>query len=323
MSIVTPPPERSTSQKCAACGPSCFSDCLSSTGSPSTPSSSNCFSLTYLGVKQSSSAYISFTRASAHAAIMRSASVRFRHSGFSTTTCLPALAALTAISQWAKFGAPTTTMSISSSASIASRSLKGCAMPYFDAKSRAWPSVGDITASTSACGTIRKASAWIVLMNWEPTRPTPTVSRFAISVALRVANELSFDAAHACEACRTAAHAKPDAMGERGAFQPRVEEPGIEVVAGARRVRDAPLIERFGREIDSIARLSVRSHGAARSPLDHRQLHEPAQPLQSVLDVVRPGDVQSLLFIGREHVHVAEDLPHGVPVPGGRPVGIE
>ena len=32
MSIVTPPPERFTSQKCGACGPSCFSDCFSSVG---------------------------------------------------------------------------------------------------------------------------------------------------------------------------------------------------------------------------------------------------------------------------------------------------
>ena len=35
ISIATPPPERLTSQKCGACGPSCFSDCLTNVGLPS------------------------------------------------------------------------------------------------------------------------------------------------------------------------------------------------------------------------------------------------------------------------------------------------
>src|SRR5690349_5057201 len=96
MSMVTPPPERATSQKCAAWGPLCFSDCLIRVGRPSAPSSSSAFSRTYLGAKHSSSAYISLTCARAHAAIMRSASARFRHRGFSMTTCLPAAAASSA-----------------------------------------------------------------------------------------------------------------------------------------------------------------------------------------------------------------------------------
>src|SRR6188768_2502526 len=108
-------------------------------------------------------------------------------------------------------------------------------MPCFDAKSRACPSVGDITASTSACGTIRSASAWIVVMNWEPTRPIRTVSGFAMSVELLACGPLSLDAAHACEARDPAACAQFHAVAERGAFQPREQESGVEVVAGARR----------------------------------------------------------------------------------------
>ena len=49
---------------------------------------------------------------------MRSASARFRHSGFSQTTCLPAAAASSAIGQCRSFGAPITTMSISGIVSI-------------------------------------------------------------------------------------------------------------------------------------------------------------------------------------------------------------
>src|SRR5262245_1081770 len=321
MSMATPPPERSTSQKCSACGPSCFSDCLKRTGWPSTPSSRSCFSRTYLGVKQSSSAYISLTPAFAQAAIMRSASARLRHSGFSTTTCLPAAAALTVISQCAKFGAPTTTMSISSIASIASRSLKWCAMPYFDANSRACPAVGDITASSSACGTMRRASAWIVLMNREPTSPTRTLSP-AMSVELRAAGQLSLDAAHAPDARSSAAHAEFHAVAERSAFQPRVQEPCVEIVSGSRRIRDAPLIERGAGELDPIAGL-LEGDGAARSALDHRQLDVPAQPFPGVLDIARAGNTHGFLFVGHEDVHVAEDFPHGAPVPLGRPVRIQ
>src|SRR6185503_1977804 len=322
MSMATPPPERSTSQKCAACGPSCFSDCLKSTGWPSTPSSSSCFSLTYLGVKQSSSAYISLTPASAHAAIMRSASARLRHSGFSTTTCLPAAAALTVMSQCAKFGAPTTTMSISSIPSIASSSLKWCAMPNFDAKSRACPSVGDITATTSACGTIRKASAWIVLMNCEPTRPTPTLSS-VMSAELHAAGQLPLDAAHAREARDPAARAELHASVEWSALQPGEQESGVETVAGARRIHDALLIERCAGELETISRSAIESDGSARSPLDHRQPRLLAQPFPGVLDVIHAGDMQGFRFVGREHIHVTENFPHGFPVACGRPVGIE
>ena len=118
MSMVTPPPERSTSQKCAACGPSCFSDCFTRVGRPRAPSSRSCFSRTYFGAKHSSSAYMSLTFALRQAAIIRSASARFRQSGFSMTTCFPAAAASRVIRQWRSFGAPTTTRSISGMASI-------------------------------------------------------------------------------------------------------------------------------------------------------------------------------------------------------------
>src|ERR1700741_3131673 len=130
-------------------------------------------------------------------------------------------------------------------------------MPYFDAKSRAWPAVGDITPSTSACGTMRRASAWIVVMNCEPTRPTRTLSCAAMSIELCAAGELSFDAAHAREARNPAASAELHAIAERGAFQPREQESGVEVVAGARRVDDAPLIERCAREFETFARRAV------------------------------------------------------------------
>ena len=59
-------------------------------------------------------------------------------------------------------------------------------------------------------------------MNCEPTSPTPTVSRLAMSVELRrsPANCPSMPPMH-CEARRSAAHAELHAAGERGAFQPR------------------------------------------------------------------------------------------------------
>src|SRR5262245_27715046 len=123
-------------------------------------------------------------------------------------------------------------------------------MPYFDAKSRACPSVGDITASSSACGTMRKASAWIVVMNREPTKPTRILSS-AMSAELRAAGQLSLDAAHAREARDPAARAELHAVVERSAFQPREQESGVETVAGARRVHDASLIERCARELES------------------------------------------------------------------------
>ncbi len=119
MSMVTPPPERSTSQKWSAWGPSCFSDCLTSVGRPRAPPSTSCLSRTYFGAKHSSSAYISLTPAWAQAAIIRAASARFKQSGFSMTTCLPAAAASRAIWQCRSLGAPTTTMSIPGMASIA------------------------------------------------------------------------------------------------------------------------------------------------------------------------------------------------------------
>src|SRR4026208_539438 len=158
-------------------------------------------------------------------------------------------------------------------------------MPYFDAKSRACPSVGDITASTSACGTMRKASAWIVVMNWEPPRPIRTVSRPAMSVELPAAGQLSLDAAHAREARDPAARSELHAVAERSAFQPREQESSVEIVAGARRVCDASLIERCAGELESIARRAVECNGSTRSPLDHRQLHQSAQPFPGVLDV--------------------------------------
>ncbi len=80
--------------------------------------SSSCFSRTYFGAKHSSSAYISLTLAFRQASIIRSASARFRQSGFSMTTCLPAAAASSVIWQCRSFGAPTTIMSISGIASI-------------------------------------------------------------------------------------------------------------------------------------------------------------------------------------------------------------
>ena len=74
MSSSTPPPERRTSQNQGACGPACFSLCLTRTTSPSAPSSTSCLARTYFGAKNSSSAYISFTPASRQAAIIASAS---------------------------------------------------------------------------------------------------------------------------------------------------------------------------------------------------------------------------------------------------------
>src|SRR5262245_37676914 len=196
-------------------------------------------------------------------------------------------------------------------------------MPYFDAKSRACPWVGDITASSSACGTMRRASAWIVEMNWEPTRPTRILSRSAMSADLRAAIQLSLDAAHAREARDAAARAELNATMERSAFQPCEQESGIETVARARRVHDASFFDRCAGELESIPRRAVECHGSTRSPLDHRELHLLGQPPAGVLDVVHAGDTQGFLFIGHEHVHVTEDFAHGLPVTRGGPVGIE
>ena len=115
MSSVTPPPDLFTSQNHAACGPSCFSACLIKYGFPSAPSSTNRFNRTYFGVKQSSSAYISFTLCFLHAAIIRSASASVVASGFSHTTCFPAAAASSVNSQCRLFGHPSTTSSTSDS----------------------------------------------------------------------------------------------------------------------------------------------------------------------------------------------------------------
>src|SRR5690348_10649355 len=49
-------------------------------------------------------------------------------------------------------------------------------MPRSYANRSAWPGVGEATATTSAPATRRSASAWIAVMNPEPTSPTRTVS---------------------------------------------------------------------------------------------------------------------------------------------------
>src|SRR5260370_1380189 len=65
--MVTPPPLRLTFQNQPACGPSCFSAFFTRWIVPNAPSSINRLSRTYLGVKHSSSAYMSLTLAFLHA----------------------------------------------------------------------------------------------------------------------------------------------------------------------------------------------------------------------------------------------------------------
>src|SRR5207248_6465937 len=60
-------------------------------------------------------------------------------------------------------------------------SVNQCRRPCRSAKSRAWASVADVTATTSAPGTVRNDSTWIELTNWEPTRPTRIVFMIVIS----------------------------------------------------------------------------------------------------------------------------------------------
>ena len=113
MSMSTPPPARSGSQNQSECGPRCCSPWRTRYTGPSAPSSASSFARTYLGAKQSSSAYIRSTPARLQAAIISSASASVRASGFSQITCLPADAAATVISQCRSLGAPMQMMSTS------------------------------------------------------------------------------------------------------------------------------------------------------------------------------------------------------------------
>ena len=74
MSMKTPPPDLSTSQNQAACGPKCFSLCLTRYTLPNAPWSAISLAFTYFGVKNSSSAYISSTPCRRQTSIMSSAS---------------------------------------------------------------------------------------------------------------------------------------------------------------------------------------------------------------------------------------------------------
>src|SRR5205823_7345261 len=104
-SITAPPPDCSTSQNQSECGPECFSPCFTTWTRPNAPSSASSFAFTYLGAKNSSSAYSSSTPALRHASIITSASSSVRHSGFSHTTCLPARAASIVIWACRRLGA--------------------------------------------------------------------------------------------------------------------------------------------------------------------------------------------------------------------------
>jgi hypothetical protein len=85
---------------------------------PNAPWSAICLALTYLGVKNSSSAYISRTPFLRQTSIIASASSSVMHKGFSQTTCLPALAMSAVICACRQFGAAIVTISTSFSASI-------------------------------------------------------------------------------------------------------------------------------------------------------------------------------------------------------------
>ena len=120
MSISTPPPARSGSQNQSECGPKCCSPWRTRCTAPSAPSSASSLARTYLGAKQSSSAYMSSVPARSHAAIISSASASVRASGFSQITCLPAEAAATVMSRCRSLGAPMQITS-TSSCSISAR----------------------------------------------------------------------------------------------------------------------------------------------------------------------------------------------------------
>ena len=159
-------------------GPSCFSDCLTSVGLPRAPSSSSCFRRTYLGAKHSSSAYMSLTSALRQAAIMRSASARFRQSGFSITTCLPAAAASSVTAAVQVVGdAQHHHVHLGQGQELpVVGEVPRDAVPLRRSPGRA-PGVGEATARISAWCRRARPRHGCEVMNCEPIRPTPTGRR--------------------------------------------------------------------------------------------------------------------------------------------------
>jgi len=88
-------------------------------------------------------------------------------------TCLPARAASMVIRWCTSLGAHTVMRSMSSRASRSSWPTCQAPMPCRSANSRAWASLSDATARTSAPAARRKHSAWMSAMNCDPMMPTP------------------------------------------------------------------------------------------------------------------------------------------------------
>ena len=105
------------------------------TGSPISPASMSCLVFEPYGMKRHVWAYIRFTPDRSAAAIISSASRTVTEKGFSTMTCLPASAAMTAVSR-CEPEVTTSTASTAGSATSSSR-LANALTPSSPARSAA------------------------------------------------------------------------------------------------------------------------------------------------------------------------------------------
>ena len=102
----------------------------------------------------------------------RSAAARVTSIGFSTTRCLPALAARVPTSACRPLGTQTHTTSTSARASSASRP-GSAAQPRAAAKAAAAPAATSVTATSRAPGRVAIASACMAAITPVPTIPKP------------------------------------------------------------------------------------------------------------------------------------------------------
>src|SRR5262249_12413586 len=102
---------------------------------------------------------------------------------------------------------------------------------------------------------------------------------------------------------RAAGGAEPKTVGDRSALEPRVQEAGVEGVAGARGV-DRPDRERGHLDRPAL----VERHRPFLPELRHRARAAVREPAEGLLGIVRPCDARELDLVWKEEVGLAERL---------------